>query len=1624
MKKLLLLLFSIMYFSGISQTIVYHENFELNSLADSVIGNGVGGWGVSNQLSNKGLRCDTSTISSVNDTNILSTIAFSTLGNLFVTLNFSHICKIEFYDAGTIEVSNDSGATWHQLTIAHYLGNGQFGSFGNKFASTSYTDWLPTQNNAIPTNLWWKNETFNISAFAGNSANVMVRFILRDVNNTGGAGNFGWLIDDIEITAAVDELIPPTLTYLAPVPMGTIFSLGPFEVNAQITDTSGIDTAYIVYSVNNQLIDTVGMTEIATDTFRGFIPVVQDLDTVCYYIVAIDSSLVSNISTLPQSSCISFIASSGIHLPYVDDFDGNDTIWYGITTDPATQWELGVPNYGLLSSAHTSPRVWGINLDTAYADEDTAYLYSPFFDFSTAVGMKLSFWQNRNIETQWDGCHMEYSTNGLSWIKLGGLNDPNGLNWYNDTTYATSGLAQWTGNSVGWIKSEYLLDFLNYLPMVQFRFVFISDPAVSFEGIIIDDFEILPPTDKDAGIIAIENPNSGCGLGTDSLVIKIKNFGSDTINGNLIASFKINSSATVSQSVTQMILPGDTLEFVFNLHLNLAPGSQDSTFNIVSYVSLTGDTLHNNDTLIKSIISGVIPSSPQISDVTVIYSTSTTLTAISSDSVYWYESPTSVTPIKIGNQFTTSILYDTTTYYLEARAGVADIKITEVTLNSTGNGCSNPYPSFISSLWRGIEITNLGNSFANLSNYTVHMERSGTFKDYTIPQGVVLNAGKTLLLTYYCNPVNSSIPSENYFVIDSTNYLYTNLAQGYYIKDPNGNIVDAVAFNGYIFSSTSGVTANDWSGSLSGSSLNSGFIRINSDSDSASDWVQANAPAPIQTIGSLNPMLTLPPGYGCSSNRVAVNVNVSNIPNFDVGILSVDSPVTAINLSSSEPIHITIKNYGKDSISGFGVNYIINNNQVVTDTVNTSIAPGDTLNYVFQTSADLSNHSVYNIKVYPSLVGDTIYVNDTVSVTVVNQLPLYCQSAANYNSNTIIDEVIFNTITNNTAMQCATYSDFTNILTNVYKSVTYQLSVTLGSCGYDYTKGAKVYIDWNCDGDFTDAGEEVAAFGTNSLTTTYTANITIPANASTGITIMRVVCIQTSIMTSIVPCGTYTYGETEDYTINISPPFPVDLGVTDILTPFSPIYEGSQEVVKIRIFNYGTDTLTSIPLKYSVNSATAVGETFIGNLLPGTYVDYTFSNLLTVPQGSFDICAFSDHSQEGYHNNDTMCLTLNGEYISTSFYFNDFDGNGPEDFEKSFPTRWAHGIPAANTINSPHSSPNVWAVNLNGNYLNNQIDDLYTPYFNFESVLGLVMRFYHWYDTELGNDGCEIQYTENGGISWISLGTVGDNKGVNWYNAVANGVYSWTGPNSGWTYSSYDLSQFDNKPTPVRFKFRFRSNLSIFSYNGWAIDDFQITAKQIAKDAGVIEIIYPDSASVVGISEDVKVVIKNLGSDTLYSIPVNYQVNWGFPVNETWTGVLLPMDTAHYSFSNSFIPMYSYNLFSWTSLVGDGYSFNDTAVVFRQIVGLDEIENEFYLNQNKPNPSNDKTIIEFSIPNSGHINFKIADIFGRELFSESKFYPTGKSQIEIDVSKYSAGVYYYSIEFNRVIKAKKMIILK
>jgi len=80
-----------------------------------------------------------------------------------------------------------------------------------------------------------------------------------------------------------------------------------------------------------------------------------------------------------------------------------------------------------------------------------------------------------------------------------------------------------------------------------------------------------------------------------------------------------------------------------------------------------------------------------------------------------------------------------------------------------------------------------------------------------------------------------------------------------------------------------------------------------------------------------------------------------------------------------------------------------------------------------------------------------------------------------------------------------------------------------------YNEGYAVFIDWNGDGDFVDAGE-TAFTKAASKTTPVVGEITIPATADLKKVRMRVSMKFNSIPTS---CESFTYGQVEDYSVNV-----------------------------------------------------------------------------------------------------------------------------------------------------------------------------------------------------------------------------------------------------------------------------------------------------------------------------------------------------------------------------------------------------------------------------------------------------------------------------------------------------------
>jgi len=90
-----------------------------------------------------------------------------------------------------------------------------------------------------------------------------------------------------------------------------------------------------------------------------------------------------------------------------------------------------------------------------------------------------------------------------------------------------------------------------------------------------------------------------------------------------------------------------------------------------------------------------------------------------------------------------------------------------------------------------------------------------------------------------------------------------------------------------------------------------------------------------------------------------------------------------------------------------------------------------------------------------------------------------------------------------------------------------------------------------------------------------------------------------------------------------------------------------------------------------------------------------------------------------------------------------------------------------------------------------------------------------------------------------------------------------------------------------------------------------------------------------------------------------------------------------------------------------------------------QIPVKYELSQNYPNPFNPVTNIKFAIPKDGNVSLKIYDMLGRlvDVYMDG-FLKTGHYNAEIDGTKLTSGVYFYTLSAKDFKDTKKMLLIK
>ncbi len=194
----------------------------------------------------------------------------------------------------------------------------------------------------------------------------------------------------------------------------------------------------------------------------------------------------------------------------------------------------------------------------------------------------------------------------------------------------------------------------------------------------------------------------------------------------------------------------------------------------------------------------------------------------------------------------------------------------------------------------------------------------------------------------------------------------------------------------------------------------------------------------------------------------------------------------------------------------------------------------------------LSASTTYNFKVEAKdEAGNKSEFSNVVPVTTLATGNTYCNSQASNTSFMKIQNVKLNTI-DNTSTGSAGYEDFSYLSTDVRKGSEYTITITPVWSGTVYPLRYRLYADYNNNGVFTDAGETAWSQTTPTGATTVSGTFTVPATAITGRVRIRVQAAYNQTPTS---CSTITYGQVEDYSLNIQDL----LAVSDVKNGNQPI---------------------------------------------------------------------------------------------------------------------------------------------------------------------------------------------------------------------------------------------------------------------------------------------------------------------------------------------------------------------------------------------------------------------------------------------------------------------------------------
>ncbi len=397
-----------------------------------------------------------------------------------------------------------------------------------------------------------------------------------------------------------------------------------------------------------------------------------------------------------------------------------------------------------------------------------------------------------------------------------------------------------------------------------------------------------------------------------------------------------------------------------------------------------------------------------------------------------------------------------------------------------------------------------------------------------------------------------------------------------------------------------------------------------------------------------------------------------------------------------------------------------------------------------------------------------------------------------------------------------------------------------------------------------------------------------------------------------------------------------DVGITDILLPCDDCINTGYDTVRVVVKNYAAvPTPSNLRLFYSLSGSqgTKVYDTITTPIPPDGSLVFTFTRPANFPSaGVYHFLVSTDSPGDQDRSNDSIYNSiLIQENISPPHTVNFETCNGYWKSGGIYNT-WECKVPDL-SIGSVPGSPIAWVLSPYGNYSDNDSSFIISSCYNLIGDERLVLENKYWMLSEQGNDGANVQYTTNDGITWTVLTKNTFGYPWEWYENYVTSLENigWSGNSNGWKTAKTILPLSLNSQSRVKFRVLWQSDADS-SNRGLAFDDFKIYPAPY--DIGVTAI-NGFATRCEGLNpQEVTVSIKNYG---LNALKTNDTIIVGFDFNNTRIAIdtfrlaapLLPNQTIQHTFSEKITNLLpaSYNIRAYTLIEKDPFFYgtnNDT----------------------------------------------------------------------------------------------------